>query len=156
VESLNLIELVDTLASLVLPNAKKRGIELKFSKPDQAILVSANRAEMNQVVLNLMKNAVDAMPDGGSLKIELAAENSGGIDWAVLRVEDSGCGIPEESRDNIFIPLYTTKSQSEGHLGLGLSIIYGIIMRLRGSIDAENLLPRGCRFTVRIPRYRTE
>lgn len=154
VEELDLGELVDTLAALVHPNARKRGIELDVPKRDRALPVLANRAEMKQVVLNLMKNALDAMPDGGLLRVGLSEEEAEGVEWAVLRVEDSGGGIPEGSKDNIFIPFYSTKSQAEGHMGLGLSIIYGIVMRLRGSIDAENLSPRGCRLTVRIPRSR--
>jgi two-component system cell cycle sensor histidine kinase/response regulator CckA len=94
------------------------------------------------------------MPDGGLLRIGLAAENIDSSDWAVLRVEDSGHGFPEESKDNIFIPFFSTKSQSGGHMGLGLSIIYGSVARLGGSIIAENLSPMGCRFTVRIPLRR--
>jgi PAS domain S-box-containing protein len=156
VERLDLVDLVDTLASLVLPNARKRGIALEMPKPDRALPVAANRAEMKQVVLNLMKNALDAMPDGGLLRIGLGSEREEGIEWAVLRVEDSGSGIPEESRDRMFVPFYSTKSQAEGHMGLGLSITYGIILRLRGRIDVENLQPRGCRFTVRIPRSKDE
>ena len=109
---------------------------------------------MKQVVLNLIKNAFDAMPNGGTLRIELTVETSDNIEWALLSVEDSGSGIATDSKDRIFLPFYSTKSQSEGHMGLGLSIIYGIIMRLRGGIEAENLSPCGCRFTVRIPRSR--
>jgi signal transduction histidine kinase len=151
VERVDLSELVDTLASLVLPNARKRGIALSTRKTDVPLFVLANRAEMKQVVLNLMKNSLDAMPDGGTLKVALAAENEDDIDWAVLRIDDTGPGIAGESKDKMFIPFYSTKSQSEGHMGLGLSIIYGIVMRLRGYIDAEDLAPRGCRFTVKIP-----
>jgi len=152
VERIDLAELIDTLGSLVRPNARMRRIDLEIADAPKELLVLANRAEMKQVVLNLLKNALDAMPGGGRLKMSLAAERFDGGDWAVLRVEDSGAGISEESRDNIFIPFYSTKSQAEGHMGLGLSIIYGIIMRMRGTIEAENLTPSGCRFTVRIPR----
>jgi two-component system sensor histidine kinase AtoS len=154
VENLDLGELLATLAALVLPNAKKRGIRLEIRKAGKGIIVLANRAEMKQVVLNLIKNAFDAMPNGGTLRIELTVETSDNIEWARLSVEDSGSGIASDSKDKIFFPFYSTKSQSEGHMGLGLSIIYGIIMRLRGGIEAENLSPCGCRFTVRIPRSR--
>ena len=151
VERLDIVDLVDTLAALILPNAKKRGIELDIAKPGQKIIIQANRTEIKQVALNLMKNALDAMPDGGQMRIELAAEDSGGVDWAVLRVEDTGCGLPDGTKSNMFIPFFSTKSQSEGHMGLGLSIIYGIVLRLRGNITAENTVPHGCRFTVKIP-----
>ncbi|MDA8409827.1 MAG: ATP-binding cassette domain-containing protein [Treponema sp.] len=151
VERLDLGELLATLVALVLPNAKKRGVSLDIRHAADGIIVLANRAEMKQVVLNLIKNAFDAMPDGGALRIELAVETSDDIEWALLRVEDSGGGIDAESKDKIFFPFYSTKSQSQGHMGLGLSIIYGIVMRLRGGIEAENLSPSGCRFTVRIP-----
>jgi signal transduction histidine kinase/ABC-type branched-subunit amino acid transport system ATPase component len=154
VENVDLVELVDTLVSLVLPNARKRGVELETVGTGASIAVVGNRTEMKQVVLNLVKNALDAMPDGGLLRIGLAAERIDSSDWAVLRVEDSGHGFPEESKDNIFIPFFSTKSQSEGHMGLGLSIIYGSVARLGGSIVAENLSPMGCRFTVRIPMKR--
>ena len=151
VENLDLGELLATLAALVLPNAKKRGVTLNIRQAGNAIFVLANRSEMKQVVLNLIKNAFDAMPSGGDLRIDLAVETADDIEWAVLRVEDSGGGIDADSKDKIFFPFYSTKSQSQGHMGLGLSIIYGIITRLRGGIDVENLSPHGCRFTVRIP-----
>jgi signal transduction histidine kinase len=154
VEYFDLGELLATLAALVLPNAQKRGIKLEIMKQGNGIIILANRSEMKQVVLNLIKNAFDAMPNGGTLRIELATETSDNIEWARFSVEDSGNGIAADSKDKIFFPFYSTKSQSEGHMGLGLSIIYGIIMRLRGGIEAENLSPCGCRFTVRIPRSR--
>ena len=151
VERIDLGELIDTIASLLVPNVRMRGIELEVDRPPVGPRVVANHAEMKQVVLNLIKNAIDAMPDGGTLRVRLASELSEGVDWAVLRVEDSGAGIPESAMGDVFLPFYSTKSQAEGHMGLGLSIIYGIVLRLRGSIQAENISPRGCRFTVRIP-----
>ena len=108
---------------------------------------------MRQVLLNLFHNAVQAMPDGGRLKIG-AQEIFGGTQRKVLlRVEDSGEGIPEENRKKVFDPFFTTK---EGGTGLGLSIVYGIIREHHGSIDLHSRVGEGTIFALTFVQERTK
>ena len=81
--------------------------------------------------MNLVVNAADAMPEGGTLVIHTGRENE---DFTFLSVRDSGCGIPEEVRDRIFEPFFTTKPAERG-TGLGLSVVHDIVARHAGYID---------------------
>ncbi len=94
---------------------------------------------------NIINNAIDAMPDGGELRIRAAMDR----DDVAVSIEDTGCGIPEAIRDSIFDPFFTTKDI--GSTGLGLSVSYGIITRHGGSIDVRSTVGAGTCFTLRIP-----
>lgn len=110
--------------------------------------VLCERNQIAQVLINLMTNARDAMPDGGSITIR--TRRDAGRRDVVLQVIDSGSGVPDEIRDKIFDPFFTTKPLGAG-TGLGLSIIASIIHDYGGSISLENAEPRGAVFTIRIP-----
>jgi CheY-like chemotaxis protein len=105
-----------------------------------------NPAELREVLLNLVFNAIEAMPEGGTLTLSSWAE--GGNVW--LAVKDTGVGIPEEIRSRIFDPFFTTKGVQSS--GLGLSVSYGIIHRHGGEIMVESRPGRGTTFTIRLPR----
>jgi len=109
------------------------------------IYVKGDQAELREVVLNLIFNAVDAMPDGGSIEVGTRAEIEFGCFW----VADTGCGIPPETAARIFEPFFTTKG-AKG-TGLGLSASHGIIHRHRGEILAVSEPGEGTRFEVRLP-----
>jgi len=100
--------------------------------------------QIRRVFLNLISNAIDAMPDGGKLAIDSQAED----DFAAVRVMDTGEGIPAEEAPHIFEPLVTTKIRG---IGLGLAIVKGIVEGHRGSIDVESAVGEGTTFTVRLP-----
>jgi two-component system NtrC family sensor kinase len=102
-------------------------------------------AKINQVVLNLVANAIDACEPGGRVTVQTRRDGPG----VAIRVEDTGCGIDPSIRDKIFDPFFTTKSQGQG-TGLGLSISYGIVQAHGGRIDLESP-DRGTRFVVRLP-----
>jgi PAS domain S-box-containing protein len=106
--------------------------------------IQARAAELREALINLVLNAVDAMPTGGSLT--LATRRDG--DWVLLAVADSGTGIPPDVRRRIFEPFFTTK---ESGTGLGLSIVSGIISSYGGTIDVESELGTGTTFTIRLP-----
>jgi PAS domain S-box-containing protein len=106
--------------------------------------VWARGAELREVLMNLVLNAVDAMPKGGTLRLGTHRQD----DWAVVTVADTGQGIPEELRRRIFQPFFTTK---ETGTGLGLSIVSGIISSYGGAIDVESEPGRGTTFTIRLP-----
>ncbi len=102
--------------------------------------------QMQQVFLNLMLNARDAMPNGGRLEISVREVNSN----VVIKVSDTGEGIDEETRDKIFDPFFSTKGPSKG-TGLGLSICYSIIKDHGGSIEIESEKGRGTTFIIKLP-----
>ncbi|MBI1910519.1 MAG: hypothetical protein HYS21_00795 [Deltaproteobacteria bacterium] len=113
-----------------------RSIELKMKlNPVPVILGSATRLE--QVIINLVANAKDAMPSGGTLTISTSSSKTGGISFAKMSIRDTGTGIPAEIKDRIFDPFFTTKEPGKG-TGLGLSISYGIIREHSGDITVES------------------
>ncbi|PRP89977.1 Sporulation kinase A [Enhygromyxa salina] len=115
------------------------------------LLVMADSDQLEQVLLNLLSNAVDAMPRGGTVRISLAAEPDDQVSFAV---SDEGMGIPEEIRDSIFDPFFSTKEIGKG-TGLGLSISYGIVRDHGGDILLESQPGRGTTFRVILPRSGT-
>lgn len=113
------------------------------------VLVLGEKAELCEVVLNLLFNAMDAMPDGGTIETGSRAE----LDTACFWVADTGSGIPPEVAARIFEPFYTTKG--EGGTGLGLSASHGIITRHNGQIMVVSEPGEGTRFEVRLPLCET-
>jgi CheY-like chemotaxis protein len=107
--------------------------------------VNGNRAELREVLTNLILNAVDAMPQGGSLVVRSWSTASD----VFLSVQDSGAGISEAVRQRLFEPFFTTKGERGN--GLGLSVSFGIIQRHNGAITVESEVNRGSIFTVRLP-----
>ncbi len=114
---------------------------------DEPATVFADADQIEQVVLNLLSNAVDAMPRGGSIRLRLAALPAGG---ARLTVADEGHGIPQEIQARIFDPFFSTKEIGKG-TGLGLAISYGIVQDHGGDIVVESAPGRGATFTVVLP-----
>jgi PAS domain S-box-containing protein len=112
----------------------------------ESLFVHADADQLEQVILNLLSNAVDAMPRGGSVQVSLQQEE----DVAVLTVADEGHGIPQEIQDRIFDPFFSTKEIGKG-TGLGLAISYGIVQDHGGDIVVESKPEQGSKFTVRLP-----
>jgi signal transduction histidine kinase len=101
---------------------------------------------------NLFKNAVEAMPKGGKLEVDVSETPSD----IVIKVKDSGVGIPTENRDKLFTPFFTTKGIGKG-TGLGLATIYGIVKMHKGKIEVDSNTdhskgPTGTTFSVTIPK----
>jgi two-component system, cell cycle sensor histidine kinase and response regulator CckA len=124
--------------------------------------VMADPGQIEQVVMNLVVNSRDAMPDGGPLRVqtehvhlvETRKHAEGRIppgDYAVMRVEDGGCGIDPAVLARVFEPFFTTKEQGKG-TGLGLSTVYGIVHQSGGHIGIDSELGRGTTFTIYLPR----
>jgi two-component system NtrC family sensor kinase len=113
--------------------------------------VEVNRAELQQVLINLIVNALQAMAEGGSLLLETADIDDDGVPGALVRVRDTGPGIAAGVLGRIFDPFFTTKKQ-EG-TGLGLSISYAIVKRYGGSIEVESRPGEGATFTVRLHEH---
>jgi signal transduction histidine kinase/CheY-like chemotaxis protein len=127
-----------------------------------AITVMSDRGNLEQVILNLVTNARDAMPDGGTISIGTGTrylEGSAGRpgllpewsgEYGFLAVADTGPGVPEELREKIFEPFYTTKEEGRG-TGLGLAVVYGIVCRHNGGVSVEARPGGGALFTVFLP-----
>lgn len=105
--------------------------------------------QLQQGIINLIFNAIDAMPQGGTLTLEAQAGDQAST--VSIRVQDTGPGIPPEHLSSIFEPFFTTKSDGHG-LGLGLSTVYGIVVRHHGSIEACNTDAGGALFAITLPR----
>jgi PAS domain S-box-containing protein len=125
--------------------------------------VLGDATQVHQVVANLVTNAIQAMPAGGRLRVELATERveapragtvgaCGAGDYVVLTVADTGGGIAPEIIDRIFDPFFTTKDVGTG-TGLGLSLVHGNVTDLGGAIDVESTVGAGTTFTVYLPRF---
>jgi signal transduction histidine kinase/CheY-like chemotaxis protein len=112
---------------------------------DSRTLIHGDAAELRDVFINMIFNAVDAMPHGGDLT--LAAEEQDG--WVVVSVSDTGTGMSADVRAKVFNPFFTTKGMSG--MGLGLAVSYGVITRHGGSIVVESEVGRGTTFRIRLP-----
>jgi signal transduction histidine kinase len=110
-----------------------------------------DEGQVSQVFINIILNALDAMPEGGKLTVTTRQErNDLGKDSIVIEVADTGIGIPSEDLAKIFDPFYTTKEVGSG-TGLGLSLSYNIIKRFKGDIRVESEVGRGTIFTIILP-----
>ncbi len=131
--------------------ARKAGVVVQDDLPAALEPVEANAHELEQVFLNLFLNALDAMPEGGRLKVWAAPTAwPDGAPGLAITVEDTGTGIPATVRDRIFEPFFTTKQEGRG-TGLGLSICLGLVRSHGGEIVVESEPGRGSRFAVKLP-----
>jgi len=115
---------------------------------DEPMLIDADKNQLNQVVINLVMNALDAMNLRGTLTLTTYRDKV--ADRACLEVSDTGCGIPEENLSRVFDPFFTTKEPGEG-TGLGLSTVYGIVNKNRGNITIKDTGPEGTTFLIDLP-----
>lgn len=144
----DLIDLVERCLKGVSP---PESIQVRVDNQMSDPVVELDGDQINQVLVNLISNAVDAMPEGGQLTVGLSRQNG----QVVLNVEDTGIGIPPENLRKIFEPFFTTKYMGKG-TGLGLAVTYGIVKMHRGDIAVTSnadpaLGPTGTRFVVTLP-----
>jgi signal transduction histidine kinase len=148
-QQVNIKDLVThSLESLIIPAKVKISITDEMTSPDAML----DSEQMMQVITNLIKNAFDAMPQGGSIDIKLEDTLSD----VIIILSDTGTGIKEEDRAKIFEPFFTTKSIGQG-TGLGLATAYGIVKMHKGQISAESNTdkakgPTGTSFKIVLPR----
>ncbi len=126
--------------------AESRGVKINIQKELSILPTTVGSAsELREVFTNLINNAVDAMPQGGDIKIKTFKEDI----YIIVNVEDTGVGVPKHIRDKIFDPFFTTKGVQA--TGLGMSVSYGIISRHRGTISLDSIEGRGTAFTIKLP-----
>ncbi|MCB2195453.1 MAG: ATP-binding protein [Bacteroidetes bacterium] len=150
-EKINVVNLAEqSLQAVVIP--KEINVKVDSEQITDAYAM-IDHEQMTQVLTNLIKNAIDAMPDGGNIDVKLEEEN----DHVIFKVKDTGVGIEKEALDKIFEPFYTTKGIGEG-TGLGLATAYGIVKMHKGKITVfsntdEKEGQTGTEFRISIPRY---
>ena len=140
--------LADEIHASLLPQLSAQSIDTAIDVPER-LWMTADRHMLRRAILNLVLNAVDAMPDGGSL--EISATN--GPDGVEVRVSDTGRGMSDGTRQKAFEPFFTTK---QGGTGLGLAIVYRIAEVHRGSVRADARACGGSTFTLYFPRLVNE
>ena len=147
ITEISINDLLEEIVYLSSQRTKYGNIEIQTQLAENLPPISASETEMQQVFLNLVNNAIDAMENTGGT-IWLVSKNAG--DEIVVEVADDGPGIAEANLSRIFDPFYTTKPVGKG-TGLGLSICYGILNKIGGDIEAHSVKGEGCTFKVRIP-----
>ncbi|NOZ79925.1 MAG: PAS domain S-box protein [Acidobacteria bacterium] len=152
-ERLDLNEVVSAMTAM-LQRLVREDIQFSVVTGKKQILVTADRSQLEQVVMNLVVNAVDAMPEGGQILVKtLCRDEKPG--WGCLEIVDTGHGIPEDIRGHIFDPFFTTKEAGHG-TGLGLSVVHGIVAAHGGKIDVASTPGKGTTFIIRLPLARGE
>jgi PAS domain S-box-containing protein len=146
----------------VLDRLIGEAVELVVTAPEDAGRVKADPGQLEQVIMNLVVNARDAMPDGGRLTIEVRSESQADAlpsrppgRYVVLAVSDTGIGMDAATLEQVFEPFFTTKGPGEG-TGLGLATVYGIIRQSGGYLRVESRVGVGTTFTVSLPRVDDE
>lgn len=148
IKPVSLRQVIDEAMLLVQPQIKQNEAALELDLPEGDIIVKGGRIRLEQVVINLLSNALDAAGTQPAPRVRLTLCAEGGE--AVLCVRDNGPGIGEDVMPQIFDPFFTTKEVGAG-LGLGLSIAYKIVHDFSGSLKAANLEGGGAEFTMRLP-----
>jgi signal transduction histidine kinase len=131
---------------LIANEIKLSNVILETDFGDNLPPIMGNQDNLQQVFLNLFINALQAMPDGGTLTARAYAKN----EFLRVIVRDTGMGIPKENINNIFDPFFTTKEIGKG-TGLGLSVSYGIIKKHQGTISVASEVGKGTTFTIELP-----
>ena len=142
----SLNKVMDATLTLIGRQSSFHNIEIvRDYQPDlPLILIDENQIE--QVFINMLLNASQSMPSGGSIHIKTYTENE---EYACLKITDTGAGISEENLEKIFDPFFTTKTDKG--MGLGLSVSYGIIERHGGTIEVQSKVNEGATFTIKLP-----
>jgi signal transduction histidine kinase len=144
--AVQLNDVVRKTLELLRPELENRGITLKEKLARQLPFAPADAAQLQQALVNLIKNAMQAMSRGGNLTIA-TGESSEGV-W--VSVTDTGCGIPDEQLKHIFEPFYTTKKKGTG---LGLMIVQRIVRAHNGRIELDSRTGRGTMFRIWLPLH---
>lgn len=151
-EAINLYSVYRRVEDMLMISARTKNISLNCNA-DETIKIAANADYVKQIILNLVDNAIKYTPENGDVNVKIFADK----DDAVIKVSDTGMGIPKEDQSRIFERFYRVdkaRSREIGGTGLGLAITKHIVMNLGGTISVESELEKGSTFTVKIPMER--
>ena len=149
-EEMDINDLLGEIDQLVREDCKKKNIRLEFRTDDAKVIVNGDREKLEQVFLNLMKNAVEAVGEKGLVTLSSSIRGK----EVEITISDTGCGIPEQNREKVFSPFFTTKKHGTG---LGLSVSKSILESHPGcSVGFESEQGKGTAFKVKMPVLRVE
>ena len=156
VELIDMAAFIPSSVSLVVNKARVAGIAIEQSLPEEDLLVRADAGQMQQVLVNLLNNAIDAVEskestDGGCIQVSAQANSN----QVVISVTDDGVGIPSDEIEKIFTPFYTTKPVGAG-TGLGLPICFGIIDQMGGRMEVDSQAGKGTTISILLPAGRRD
>jgi two-component system NtrC family sensor kinase len=154
-ESLDLTVVIPEIIQMVHKKAEVHGVRMEYILPDDPVSVTADTSRLQQVLLNLLNNALDAIIEqrgsmGGAIAVSLSTGDDG---TATIDVRDNGTGIAPENMEKIFAPFFTTKPVGKG-TGLGLSVCYGIVQQMGGKLEAASSVGKGTTFSIVLPAAR--
>ncbi|OQY11817.1 MAG: hypothetical protein B6I31_04230 [Desulfobacteraceae bacterium 4572_19] len=145
--NININIVLEGIILLYEKRLKENSIKLTSSFVENPGLTYASKDQLRQVFLNMISNAMDAMPNGGSLSITTALES----DKITVIISDTGVGIKDEFKEKIFDSFFTTKTESAKGVGLGLSVCYGFIKDHGGNIEVKSKYGKGTKFIITLP-----
>jgi signal transduction histidine kinase len=140
--------MLEDILLLVRPKAQKQGVTVRQKIAGGLPLVLADRAQLEQALLNLVLNALEAMPEGGSLWLEVQRRSYRGVQYLALGVRDTGPGLPLKEKEELFTLFQSSKP---GGTGIGLAIVRRIVENHRGKLLVQSRKGRGTRFRILIP-----
>ena len=138
-------DIVGRLLAFFEPSARGGGIKVEFTLADGPLVCRVDESHLRRALLNILINAQQAMPHGGTMTVTTKAEDS----FAVIEIADTGTGIGEEDRERVLRPFFSTKAEGTG---LGLSITQRVIHEHGGTLGFESQRDAGTTFTIRLPR----
>jgi len=138
--------IIDKSVTLIQHHLQINKINLYKSYPDNEVRINCNPQKIQQAIMSLLINAIEAMPHGGDINVSVGLEENS----AVIRIKDEGTGIADKDLPLIFEPFYSTKDASKG-TGLGLAVVYGIISNSGGHVVVESTSPKGTIFKITLP-----
>lgn len=144
----DICQIIKRSVALISHHLEMNNIKLQLELPENPVFMICDSQQIEQMLLAMEINAIEAMPEGGILKIELKETDT---DKIQIKITDTGVGIPDDILPHIFEPFFTTKKEGKG-TGLGLAVVYGIVERHNGNILVESKVNFGTTFTVTLPK----
>jgi len=147
-EKQDVVRIVNDSLNLVASQLRITNIQLKKDIPDKAFFVNGNRSKLEQILISIITNAIQAMKDAGTLTVGVGMDDKNRN--VLVKISDTGKGIPERDIKNIFEPFFTTKPPGEG-TGLGLAVSQTLVAEHKGEILVESKVGVGSVFTIKLP-----
>ena len=150
------IELNSTIAELLHLleyYARSESVELTFDPAEEQLHVRISGNELKQILLNLIKNSIEAFTSGGTIQIATRRQQDNGTDSAYIHVKDDGPGIAEERINDLFLPFNSAKQSNRDNLGLGLSVSYSLVQKYHCKIRIDTEVGKGCLVTLLFPIF---
>lgn len=146
--STNIKNLLGKVLSILKIKAQAASIDITSEIEENIPLMMVDEAQIKQMFLNIIENGIDAISDGGKIRVNITHSGTDGI--VIIKISDTGCGISGENLSKLFTPFFTTKEDKKG-TGLGLAIVYGIVKMHCGDISVESELGHGTTFRICLP-----